>query len=1303
MLEWVISSAALTLIVIGLRLILKGKMSLRLQYALWAIVLLRLLVPVSFGSTGLSVQNVVDRSAAATPVTIDWEKYLGSPPVVTIDWEKGEVSPPVEYGSEHYPVFPTKEEYDKYSLEDLAEMYGYKILHVDTRSHDPSRSMERVAQPLTVNEILNIVWAAGAGLIALWLLATNLRFYFKLRKSRQLLDVDDAPLPVYVTDRIDTPCLFGFVRPKIYVTPEVAGEETTLRYSIEHETTHRRHGDHIWSILRGLCLAVHWYNPFVWIAAVMSRNDAELACDEATIKRIGEEHRADYGRTLIRLTCEKRAALFIAATTMTGSGRSIKERIKLIVKKPKTAIYTLIAVVLIVAIAVGCTFTGAKPDDPTEATETAEPTSGRAKLEASELPALLDTIDLQGATLTYYYGTDITFPAEATENAERYFGELKQLAWQDCSMGGFDADDFNGNYVRLTASQATVTIYQKGLSQQNLLHVETDDAEGWFQTGSLVIHEDGSQWYPYDNALAWYIEAQGASLYGGNTRILTAEEMDYFRELTASTYETYDEETGMTSMHMTEISCFFTSYYTNVRDIDAYSFLWYFPYASYGEEIDETEWQLVQRVLDWRTGEDQHLATREELMVPIHRIPRASVNEVLMKYAGVTVEEMNTDWFTEAIYVPETDCFYTYTSDAGHGTFVPWFGIEHGDQVSLWSRPSPPWRLDLEKDGDGWKILSHTTENYLPKAAFARTELPAGRAHLEVSDIPAILDAIDLREATLTMSGEEAAYPADAAICAEKYLEELKQYTWKPFPTPKRSDGSEIDYEEFGYRRLATPHTTITFCGKNRGTGWLVQIETEDAEGWFLSPTMGYDPWSGARAGEEMAFWYEEAEGAVLFGGEGRLLTAEELEYFRDYVMRHFLLTSHFEDVRDMSAWWFLHYFNGERFEPENEAERQISTRIKNVYGQYVDYTANPDNTVCRIARAEVDAYLTQYAGVTVEEMSTNWFEKVTYLPETDCFYIPVSYFGPTIFRPSFGVQNGSSVTLWRRGLGFTLQRSDAPFDRLTLEKNGDEWRVVSYISVDGYAYAGIEVGAKMTPQTAIERIFESGDASLTLSYDDGSQWKTYSLEAASDKTRLLGLADSFHWTQEDARYSPNGSFMLTAVSADGAQRLTFRPDGGAGMLRYYDGTDWMIWRATPTNNGYKSFIWSVRDIYDSDEAGEALYALSFRQDGSAEDVVEYFATTAFVKANQSLAPDSTRRMDELEITGWRVSQVSDDGDKPEISGSLWYAYTPRGPENITGPDHEGSGDYAGKIVGSLIFVLQKQEDGSWHFLYGLK
>jgi hypothetical protein len=93
--------------------------------------------------------------------------------------------------------------------------------------------------------------------------------------------------------------------------------------------------------------------------------DSELACDEGTVKSIGEQGRMDYGRTLIGLTCGKRSAmdLLCVATTMRDGKKGIRERIALLAKKPKILLPALFAFVLVAAVAVGCTFTGAETEE----------------------------------------------------------------------------------------------------------------------------------------------------------------------------------------------------------------------------------------------------------------------------------------------------------------------------------------------------------------------------------------------------------------------------------------------------------------------------------------------------------------------------------------------------------------------------------------------------------------------------------------------------------------------------------------------------------------------------------------------------------------------------------------------------------------------------------------------------------------------------------------------------------------------------------------------------------------------------
>ena len=333
MMQWIVSSSVLILVVIALRYVLRGKLSLRMQYALWLLVLVRLLVPVSFGASDLSVMNAVPERAPTAQQSIYRQDIIG---------ERNDA--PANAGTVGVPA------------QSMSEAAPPNLVQNVTTATVTAPTVEKTDWA----RIAKTVWLAGAAALGLVFLAVNLRFGKKLRRSRERVEETDACLPVYESGETDTPCLFGVAKPSIYVTPDTRTEAETLRYALAHEQTHYRHGDNLWAVLRGVCLALHWYNPLVWWAAELSRRDAELACDEATIRRIGESERAAYGRTLIRMTCEKRPALLVTATMMTDSGKGLKERISLLVKKPKTAAYTAVAVLLIAGLSVACTFTGGR-------------------------------------------------------------------------------------------------------------------------------------------------------------------------------------------------------------------------------------------------------------------------------------------------------------------------------------------------------------------------------------------------------------------------------------------------------------------------------------------------------------------------------------------------------------------------------------------------------------------------------------------------------------------------------------------------------------------------------------------------------------------------------------------------------------------------------------------------------------------------------------------------------------------------------------------------------------------------------
>ncbi len=326
MIEVTITASALIVLVLLLRVLLKWKVTARVQYALWAVVLIRLLLPVSLFSSSISVLRWMPEPEAA-PVTQSQQAPSNS--VVTT-----------------VPVLPSGQ-----------TLPSDPVIRAEGSDLPVSPAPSWQFEP---RYVLYIGWAvAGA-----WMLLTNLRFWRNLRRDSVPVELEGVPLPVRQCASLSTPCLFGLLHPTIYLTPDCLEDETKLSHVLAHEYTHYRHGDHLWAALRCLCLVLHWFNPLVWAAAVLSRRDCELACDEGALARLGEEERTAYGRTLLSMATSTGSSPLRAATTMNLGKRSLRERIVLIANRPKMTVLTLLVVLLVLALAVGCTFSS-----PTE-TET---------------------------------------------------------------------------------------------------------------------------------------------------------------------------------------------------------------------------------------------------------------------------------------------------------------------------------------------------------------------------------------------------------------------------------------------------------------------------------------------------------------------------------------------------------------------------------------------------------------------------------------------------------------------------------------------------------------------------------------------------------------------------------------------------------------------------------------------------------------------------------------------------------------------------------------------------------------------
>ena len=315
LLRWVLTASALILLVLLLRLAFGRRISARLRYALWALVLARLLVPGQFFSAPIETPRILPEPSAIQAL----------PAVRPFPAEAKPDAAPVQ-------ALPAPAE------ESAAP-----------QTPAPSKSLDPWA-------VLGWIWMAGTALMASAFLLSNLSFARRLRRVRVPLPAADSPLPVYQAAGLPSPCLFGLLRPAVYVTPET--DPVCLRHVLAHETTHYRHGDHLWSLLRCAALAVHWWNPLAWLAAVLSRRDAELACDEGALKRLGDAERRAYGGTLLSLITAKPQPgdLFRCATTMTGDKRSLRERVGRIARAPKRWLWAAVLSVVLAALVCACSF-----------------------------------------------------------------------------------------------------------------------------------------------------------------------------------------------------------------------------------------------------------------------------------------------------------------------------------------------------------------------------------------------------------------------------------------------------------------------------------------------------------------------------------------------------------------------------------------------------------------------------------------------------------------------------------------------------------------------------------------------------------------------------------------------------------------------------------------------------------------------------------------------------------------------------------------------------------------------------------
>ena len=162
---------------------------------------------------------------------------------------------------------------------------------------------------------------------------------------------------IYESEFVDSPFVFGVIKPKIYLPMHM--DEGTAAHVIAHERAHLARCDHWWKVLGYLVLALHWFNPLVWVAYILFCRDIELACDEKVVKGLDGAARADYSQALLSCAAPKRA---VAACPLAFGEGNIKTRVKSALHYKKPAFWVAAAAVLAVVIVAVCFLTNPRSE-----------------------------------------------------------------------------------------------------------------------------------------------------------------------------------------------------------------------------------------------------------------------------------------------------------------------------------------------------------------------------------------------------------------------------------------------------------------------------------------------------------------------------------------------------------------------------------------------------------------------------------------------------------------------------------------------------------------------------------------------------------------------------------------------------------------------------------------------------------------------------------------------------------------------------------------------------------------------------
>lgn len=232
---------------------------------------------------------------------------------------------------------------------------GVTIVDNQVNNYLQGHYFEGVSRPgghfVDITTILAIVWVVGIVALLIYTIISYMRLKNKIGTSVLLRD------NIFQSENVVSPFVLGIIKPKIYLPFNMNDKD--MSHVIAHEQAHIQRKDNWWKPFGFLLLALHWFNPLMWLGYVLLCRDIELACDEKVIKKLNTEQKADYSQALLTCSVNRRV---IAACPLAFGEVGVRNRVKSVLNYKKPAFWIIaIAIVASIVVAV-CFLTNPKQD-----------------------------------------------------------------------------------------------------------------------------------------------------------------------------------------------------------------------------------------------------------------------------------------------------------------------------------------------------------------------------------------------------------------------------------------------------------------------------------------------------------------------------------------------------------------------------------------------------------------------------------------------------------------------------------------------------------------------------------------------------------------------------------------------------------------------------------------------------------------------------------------------------------------------------------------------------------------------------